>query len=149
MYGDNEELVAFQGRALDPSVGWEARYYTSGPRPFYNPWTHVRSGPLAVVEGPFDCFSVNRVVFAGAVLGNQISQRQIQEIVAVITRDDVGLVLIWLDRDASIAAVQLAQTLGRYVRTEIITSEGAKDPGELNAKEIRDVLKAHGHCHGK
>lgn len=143
MYDTAGTLLAFQARSLDPNAPKATKYLTSGPRPFYCPWP-VPGATLAIVEGPFDCYSVNRIVPTGAILGNQISQRQINQIVDILRLGIVQKIVVWLDRDAAAEAARLTQTLSRYAQTEVLHDESAKDPGALGPDTVRTILQSHG-----
>lgn len=138
MYDDAGRLRAFQGRAVNDHPD---RYLTRGPRPLYQPWNlqDVSLSTLCVVEGPFDLFSVNRVVPTVAVLGVYPSEAQIVELQNLIQHFDHTI--IWFDNGALIESMALQLDLAPYKLVSVIAWEDSHDPGACGIETIQKTLK--------
>lgn len=141
MYDRAGVLTAFQGRHIDKQM--KLRYKTEGPRPFYWPWNRfdIRGQDLLIVEGPFDLYSAARVVKStGAILGNQPSQKQVDEMIKVVQEFQFRRAMIWFDRGVVSEAWALRLVLAPHVETFVIDCDAAKDPGEMTPSEVAHVL---------
>lgn len=138
-----DALVAFQGRHIQDDH--PVRYLTRGERPLYRPWDALdESRELCVVEGPFDLMAVQRVCPAIAILGNQISRWQWQDLVQLVRNLQPRKAWIWFDQEALTEAYALQIRLAPYVRTSVIGDPPRKDPGMLvDPAEIQAVFDYH------
>jgi hypothetical protein len=128
-----DTLLAYQGRSI---TGGTPRYLTVGPRPLYGPFGDGEI--LVVVEGPFDCFAVAPVTTAVALLGMNISEIQLQNLVAITCTQ----VAVWFDQElpALLAANALVATLSRWKPTVLVQGMH-KDPADTPHREIQQCLQ--------
>ena len=141
MYDDEGQLRAFQGRSVDGHPEREDKYLTEGPRPIYRPWNFgdVSLERLCVVEGPFDLFSVNRVMPTVAVLGIYPSEAQIIELQNLVQRFDQTT--IWFDRGALAQAMTLQLALAPYKLVSVIVWDDSHDPGDCSVETVQEILQ--------
>lgn len=137
IYDGDGQLCAYQGRAV---TDHPMRYRTEGPRAILQPWdaSEVAGELLCIVEGPFDLFTVNRVVLTVATLGVYPSESQIQELQQLVPH--FNLTVIWFDCGALVQALDLQRQLTPYGIVNVIPWENENDPGDCSVDVIKDVL---------
>lgn len=147
---DGERLLAFQGRIADDTYQGKDRYLTSGPRPLYVPWEPPVTSTLCVVEGPFDVFSVNRVVRTVGTLGITPSWRTLTEIVSLVQFYKFSKTVVWFDRGALEEGHNMAIKLRRSIsNVEVLSCDDSKDPGGMPTEQIRELLGREGYLDSK
>lgn len=137
------ELVAYAGRSID---GSEPRYKL--PAGFhkslelYNLHRAAKAGQngLIMVEGFFDAMKVHQAgyPFVVALMGCTMSAEQERLIVA-----HAEMVLLMLDGDDAgrRATDELLARLGRQVWTKAVAIPEGKQPDQMSAKELQQLLK--------
>ncbi len=144
IHDENGELVAYAGRSID---GSEPRYKL--PAGFqksavlYNLHRAMATGErgLIVVEGFFDCMKVHQAgyPFVVALMGCSMSERQ-EEL--LVERGSKGIILM-LDGDEAgqRGAAEIAARLVRRVFTRVVDLPAGKQPDQMAAEEIQELLK--------
>ncbi len=135
------ELVAYAGRSID---GSEPKYkLPAGFRKnleVYNLHRAVMPG-LIVVEGFFDCMKVHQAgyPFVVALMGCSMSEQQ-EEL--LVERGNKGIILM-LDGDEAgqRGAGEIAARLVRRVFTRVVGLPANKQPDQMAADEIQEVLQ--------
>jgi DNA primase len=91
-----------------------------------------------LVEGPFDAIAVNRN--AVPLLGSSLSDKSALFRKIMNTRPEV---ILMLDNDSpgKVGTIRAGRLLTDWGIRTSITDYSTKDPGELNRKEVLEVIK--------
>jgi DNA primase len=143
IHNEAGELVAYAGRSID---GSEPRYKL--PTGFhkslelYNQHRAAKcgAGGLIVVEGFFDAMKVSQAgyPFVVALMGCTMSEEQERLLVA---HADMVLVMLDADEAGRKGTEELLLRLGRRVWVKAITVPEGKQPDQLTAEELQQLLK--------
>lgn len=137
------ELVAYAGRAIDqsePRYKLPAGFHKSAE--LYNLHRAIGAGErgLIIVEGYFDAMKVHQAgyPFVVALMGCSMSEQQERLLV-----EHADQVLIMLDGDGAgrQGTDELLARLGRGIWTKAITMPEGKQPDQLAAEELQQLLE--------
>lgn len=146
VYSRRKKLLGAVYRMLIP--GFEPRYMNQVGKGQLFGEDHFMRGEqdmVIVTEGPLDCINMHRLGFTNTVatLGIQVTIEQIEKIKRL-----ANTVFILLDKDkdnnpaGQRATVKLAESLlgiGQVIIPDY-SYYRSKDPGEMDAEEVRDIL---------
>jgi DNA primase len=137
------ELVAYAGRAIgkaEPRYKLPAGFHKS--MELYNLHRAIATGQrgLIVVEGFFDCMKVHQAgyPFVVALMGCSMSEEQERLLVA-----NAEMVLLMLDGDEAgqKGTDEIMLRLGRKVWVKSVCVPDGKQPDQMTAQEINELLK--------
>ena len=105
---------------------------------------------LLISEGPFDCLKLflgtlcfeGLSIFSTCLFGKAISPAQIDKL--AMLRSKYYEIVLLLDPDATTSAMRMVSQL-RPLNIKQFTLAGKKDPGDMNAREVDDLLKRVAH----
>lgn len=133
-YGDDKQLVAWQGRDFkeNPKTKW----YSQGPLEDVYKLCGDRSNKCVIVEDIVSAIKVGRTCQAMPIFGTNCKSRRL----AALKLLGVTELFVWLDPDASIKAFTICQEAPTYgMKSRYIST--SKDPKEVLSSDIENILK--------
>lgn len=135
---DDEELVYYQARTLDPPSKNNPKYINVRQSGAKNVWfknfSNTKNDVLVVVEDILSAVKVGKVTNAVSLLGSYIPTS------FTTLCNDFDKIYLWLDRDKLKESIAYAKKLRLYSGKLVSVVVRDKDPKEHNISEIEEIL---------
>jgi hypothetical protein len=133
-YGDDKQLVAWQGRDFKPNP--KSKWYSKGPLEDVYKFCGDRSNRCVVVEDIVSAIKVGRFCQAMPIFGTNCKSRRLASLKLL----GIDELIVWLDPDAAFKAFSITQEAKYYgIKSRMISA--LKDPKEHLNSEIKNILQ--------
>jgi DNA primase len=143
IHDEKGELVAYAGRAIDTA---EPKYrfprgFRKGLELFNLHRAKTKGREVIVVEGFFDALQVHQAGYPNvvALMGTTLTQPQLEKLAANF---ESAVLMLDGDGPGRAASVKVADQLGRRIAVRVLTPPDGKQPDQLSAAEMRQILSA-------
>lgn len=137
VYGDDSELLMWQGRRFPSALVPEPRYFTQGfPERVYHILGDNGTDTLCLTEDLVSSIKVSRVMPAMPLWGSIISTKRL-----VVLGDLFKRLVFWLDNDKQMYTLRRQVYAAPFMIDGVQTVLSDHDPKVYSTKEIYDFLK--------